>query len=201
VERDPPSGAYLLVLTPPVELVPLEAKVTIGRAEGNHVVFPNDPAISRLHAVVETHGAGWSVRDLSRNGTFVNGERVVGEHALRPGDELAIGAKRLVLRGPADPPGETFEAERAPELTPTEKKVVLELCRPLLSEDDFPQPATLDEIAGRLNVSSDTVKSHLQHMYLKFDLVEPTRNRRLLLARAAIRRGAVSRADLRTDTR
>ena len=39
-----------------------------------------DPEVSRVHAELERLGDDWTVADdgLSRNGSFVNGERVVG---------------------------------------------------------------------------------------------------------------------------
>ena len=38
------------------------------------------------------------MRDLgSRNGTFVNGGRIIGEHALHSGDEVLLGRLRLVF--------------------------------------------------------------------------------------------------------
>ena len=60
-------------------LVPLEnERTTIGAAATNDVVISWDLTVSRVHAVMERIGeAGWVVRDLSsRNGTFVNGERL-----------------------------------------------------------------------------------------------------------------------------
>jgi pSer/pThr/pTyr-binding forkhead associated (FHA) protein len=81
--------------------VALEAgRLTLGADPANDLALAGDPALSRLHAVLDRYGAGWCVRDLdSRNGTFVNGRRVLGERPLRPGDELRVGATRLVYRG------------------------------------------------------------------------------------------------------
>ena len=60
--------------------------------------LPTDPTLSRLHAALERYEAGWCVRDLdSRNGTFVNGQRIWRERPLRPGDELRVGATRLIF--------------------------------------------------------------------------------------------------------
>ena len=44
-----------------------------------------DTEVSRLHAQVEPVGSDWIVVDdgLSRNGTYVNGERVNGRRRLR----------------------------------------------------------------------------------------------------------------------
>jgi hypothetical protein len=65
------------------------------------------------------------VRDLDyRNGTFVNGQRVWRERPLRPGDELRVGATRLVYRSdePAGGTG-TQASEPPPELTRREREV------------------------------------------------------------------------------
>ena len=99
-------GGYLEVWTPAGrELVALEAgRLTLGTDPANDLALPADPTLSRLHAVLERYEAGWCVRDLgSRNGTFVNGQRIWSERSLRPGDELRVGATRLVYRG--DEPG------------------------------------------------------------------------------------------------
>ena len=95
-------SAYLEVWTPAGrELVALEAgRLTLGADPANDLPLPADPTLSRLHAVLERYEAGWCVRDLdSRNGTFVNGQRIWGERPLRPGDELRVGATRLIYRG------------------------------------------------------------------------------------------------------
>jgi len=53
---------------------------------------PVSPAVSRQHCAIQVMGGSVVVHDLhSRNGTFVNGERIEGHRALRPGDKLQIG--------------------------------------------------------------------------------------------------------------
>jgi pSer/pThr/pTyr-binding forkhead associated (FHA) protein len=44
------------------------------------VVIEGDLLVSRLHAKLERIGGAWTIVDdgLSRNGTFVNGQRVIG---------------------------------------------------------------------------------------------------------------------------
>jgi pSer/pThr/pTyr-binding forkhead associated (FHA) protein len=89
-------GRYLLFSPPlpPRALVPGEA-VVIGRGAACDLSLAS-PAASRRHAEVRPHAGGWQVRDLgSTNGTFLNGERIEAEHALRPGDAIQIGEQTI----------------------------------------------------------------------------------------------------------
>ena len=58
----------------------------------------NDPNVSRHHAEVRRQGAGFVVADNgSTNGTKLNGQRINAPRPLADGDELTIGASRLVF--------------------------------------------------------------------------------------------------------
>ena len=70
------------------------------------------------------------------------------------------------------------------------------LCRPVLSGDVFTEPASIRAMAAELVVSEAAVKQHLLNLYDKF-AIYGVDNRRLELANQAVRRGAVSIADLR----
>jgi pSer/pThr/pTyr-binding forkhead associated (FHA) protein len=66
-------------------------KCIIGRGEDCHL-RPNSDAISRHHCVIVTSENEVIVRDLkSRNGTFVNEEKVTEEAVLLNGDILRVG--------------------------------------------------------------------------------------------------------------
>src|SRR6476660_7751771 len=82
------------------ELIPLSGqRVTLGKASTNVVSLEHDPTVSRLHAILENHGSAWSIRDVgSRNGTYVNGEKIDAERVLHSGDEVRIGKSRLVFQ-------------------------------------------------------------------------------------------------------
>jgi hypothetical protein len=72
-------------------------KCVIGREEGCHLK-PNSDAISRKHCVIITTENEVVVRDLkSRNGTFVNDERVADEAVLLSGDILKVGPLEFEL--------------------------------------------------------------------------------------------------------
>jgi DNA-binding CsgD family transcriptional regulator len=193
-------GGYLEVWTPAGrELVALEGgRLTLGSDAANDLALAADPTLSRLHAVLERYGAGWCVRDLdSRNGTFVNGQRVWRERPLRPGDELRVGATRLVYRNEEPTSAGTQAGEPAPQLTRREREVLVVLCRTVLGGAAFTEPASIREIADALVISEAAVKQHLAHLYDKFGIHGGGERRRVRLANEALRRGAVTMAGLR----
>jgi hypothetical protein len=179
------------------ELRPLDSgRMTVGTLESNDVVVDGD-GVSRVHAVFERFGDAWCVRDLgSRNGTFVNGGRILGERALHSGDEILLGRMRLLFHGPRRG-AETAAIAQPPPLTPRERDVLLALCRPLLTGDAFTEPASIRAIASELVVSEAAVKQHLSRLYGKFDVGAHGERRRVQLANAAVARGAVKLGDLR----
>jgi pSer/pThr/pTyr-binding forkhead associated (FHA) protein len=178
--------------------------VTLGKSATNVVALEHDDTVSRLHAVLENLGFAWSIRDLgSRNGTHLNGEKITAERVLRSGDEVRIGKSKLIFWEVRDSGGaldeETVTAQPAevpPRLTPREVDVLVVLCRPLVSDDPFPEPASVRKMAGELFVSEAAVKQHLQNLYDKF-AVPAEGDRRVRLANEALRRGAVTLAQLR----
>jgi predicted component of type VI protein secretion system len=182
------------------DLVPLTAdRLTIGRAEDNDVVLADDSQVSRVHAVLDRLGPGWSVRDVgSSNGTFLNGKRLSGETRLDPGDELRLGRTRIVLRGSrsADKSRATEATVLAPQLTPRERDVLVALFRPMASGEMFAEPASTRAIAQALWVSEAAVKQHLLRLYEKFRVTDGER-RRTRLANEALRCGAISLAEVR----
>jgi hypothetical protein len=170
-------------------------RLTVGTLETNDLAVDAE-GVSRVHAVFERFGDVWCVRDLgSRNGTFVNGGRIVGEHALHSGDEIVLGRLRLLFHGPARGK-ETAAIAEPPPLTPRERDVLLALCRPLLTGDAFTEPASIRAIAAELVVSEAAVKQHLSRLYGKFDVGAHGERRRVQLANAAVSRGAVRLGDL-----
>ncbi len=188
------------------ELVPLDGqRVTLGKASTNAVSLEHDETVSRLHAVLENLGFAWSIRDLgSRNGTYLNGERITAERVLRSGDEVRLGKSRLTFwevrdSGDGKLDEETVTAqtvEPPPRLTRRELDVLVVLCRPLVSDDPFPEPASVRRMAGELFVTEAAVKQHLQNLYDKF-AIPADGDRRVRLANEALRRGAVTLAQLR----
>jgi predicted component of type VI protein secretion system len=72
-------------------------KFIVGRAEDCHL-RPGSDLISRHHCVLLIDEGYVGVRDFgSKNGTYVNEERVVGERELKAGDRLTIGPLRFEI--------------------------------------------------------------------------------------------------------
>lgn len=84
--------------------------IWIGRSDAADVSLPADGEVSGLHAQVEFVGSECTLLDdgISRNGTFVNEERVSGRRRLRDGDVIRTGQTRIRYRVPV---------EAAPEAT------------------------------------------------------------------------------------
>jgi len=89
---------------------PVTASVTVGRDESADVAI-DDRGVSRVHARLENRGTALLVTDAgSRNGTFVNAERVGSEGALAPvGSVLRMNRTLLVVVPDVKP----FLGERA----------------------------------------------------------------------------------------
>ncbi|MEM0925728.1 MAG: SpoIIE family protein phosphatase [Planctomycetota bacterium] len=72
-------------------------EMSIGRHPDCDIVV-DVGAVSRFHAKVVCEGDQFQVVDLgSRNGTFVNGQMIAGQHLLREGDRIRISDIELVF--------------------------------------------------------------------------------------------------------
>ncbi len=81
------------------ELAPGET--VIGRS-GDCTIPLDAAAVSRHHAKVHSEGARFLLEDLgSRNGTYVNGERIAGTRPLAPGDRIVICDQEFEFGPPA----------------------------------------------------------------------------------------------------
>lgn len=74
----------------------------MGRNEQLSVVLPGDE-VSWYHAWIELVAGVWVVGDRSRNGTWLDGERLVGERPLREGARLRIGGSSVEVLELPDP--------------------------------------------------------------------------------------------------
>jgi FHA domain len=182
------------------ELASAGGPVLVGRGPACGVGLTWDREVSRLHAELVPVGAHWVLVDdgLSRNGSFVNGERVVGRRVLRDGDRLVFGDTPVVYR--AAPSGDSStvvvpESPAAMLLTPTQRKILVALCRPV-RDSAFATPATNREIAEEVHLSVDAVKAHLRSLFERFGLEDlPQNQKRARLAAVALLQGVVTARD------
>jgi len=178
-------------------------RFTVGRSDSADASLAFDPEVSGVHAELERIGGDWTLVDdgLSRNGSFVNGERVVGRRRLRDGDALRFGGTMLLFRSPAQKGREeTITASDRPDvasLTETQRRVLIALCRPFREGSDFASPASNREIAEEVFLSIDAVKANLRSLFERFDVGDLPQNRkRVRLAELAMRSGVVSLREL-----
>src|SRR5450432_1010326 len=81
------------------ERTSIRGSCTLGRAESNQVML-RDETVSRRHAVIQAQGDQeyWLVDFGSRNGSYVNGQRVARPTRLHDGAKVAFGGIQYVFR-------------------------------------------------------------------------------------------------------
>lgn len=178
-------------------------RVTVGRVSSTVIALEWDSEVSRLHAELESIGGDWTVSDdgLSRNGTHVNGERVVGRRRLRDGDVIRFGKTSATYRQPRLTM--VTETEVASEvldrasLSDAQRRVLVALCRPYRDGTGYVTPATNQEVAAELFLSVDAVKTHLRSLFGKFGIEDlPQNQKRVRLVELALKSGVVTPRDL-----
>jgi pSer/pThr/pTyr-binding forkhead associated (FHA) protein len=175
---------------------------TLGRRAETDLSISWDEEVSGLHAELQHVAGEWTIVDdgLSRNGTYVDGQRVNGRQRLRDGSRIRVGRTTLAYRAAqATGVGETVMAASdrpAISLTDTQRKVLIALCRPY-RDGGFGTPATNQQIASEVFLSVDAVKMHLRTLFSKFGLADLAQNqKRTRLAEDALRTGAISHREL-----
>ena len=73
--------------------------ITIGEDDNNDISYQYASYVSRKHAVIEKKPSGYMVKDISSNGTFVNGRRIKDENILQYGDCINIFGLKIVFLG------------------------------------------------------------------------------------------------------
>jgi len=197
VYRDVDDRQHLVTLDPATPVL------TIGRRATNQIALTWDDQVSRVHATIERVGDDWAIADdgLSRNGTWVNGERVTQRRRLHDGDVVVVGGTAIAMVCPSDaslssPTVTALGGAAAPTLTPAQRRVLVALCRPF-KDAPYATPATNQQIAEELSVSVDAVKSTLRALFEAFAIDDlPQNQKRATLAMRALRTGAVTQRDL-----
>jgi pSer/pThr/pTyr-binding forkhead associated (FHA) protein len=196
VHRDQQGGHRIVVLGEG------ERPLWIGRRPSVDLCLAWDDEVSGVHAQLEPGGGEWALVDegRSRNGSFVNGERVSGRRRLRDGDMLRFGNTLVLYRAPGEEPQPTVlspDQLTAPSLSDTQRRVLIALCRPLKHPRPVATPATNRQIADEVYLGVDAVKAHLRALYGKFGVAALSQNRkRAALAERALQSGLISRREL-----
>jgi len=74
-----------------------QGRFIVGRSEDAQLCL-DDPLASRHHAALTLSGEGLTVEDLgSRNGVFLNKERVVGKQPVKHGDAITVGSQEMSI--------------------------------------------------------------------------------------------------------
>jgi pSer/pThr/pTyr-binding forkhead associated (FHA) protein len=177
--------------------------LSIGRAAEADIRMAWDTEVSRLHALLERVAGSWTIVDegMSRNGSFVNHERLLGRRRLSDGDSLRFGDTTVVYRSPLDSDSSvTAVSERAglaAGVTESQRRVLIALCRPFKDAAAFASPATNQEIADELFLSIGAVKTNLRALFTRFGIEElPQNQKRLRLVEIGFQTGLVAEHDL-----
>ena len=143
----------------PAEGEPYEMEIgntaTIGRSRENTISLHTNPHVSRQHAVIRCHNAyQFQITDLgSRNGTFVNGRRVITPTILTHGAVIRITNNELIFEQ-SDEISEdtTFDATLAagPESTHDQSAIVAVMVCDIRGFSTVSELLSEDELARTL---------------------------------------------------
>ncbi len=186
-----------------VTVEPGTAELWVGRGEAAGLRIDWDEEVSALHAQIEVVGEECTLLDdgLSRNGSFVDEERVHGRRRLRDGDTLRFGRTRVLYRRPGgSAPEATVVATEMPAtaaVSPGQRRVLIALCRPFKDGSSFATPPTNQAIAEELHLSVDAVKTHMRALFERLGVEDLPQNRkRVALIERALQSGIVAPRDL-----
>lgn len=179
------------------------SELWVGRADSADLRLDWDAEVSALHAQIEVVRDECTLLDdgLSRNGSYVNEQRVHGRRFLRDGDTMRFGQTPVLYRRPGDGAPEATviasEAVAAASVSPAQRRVLVALCRPYKEGGDFATPATNQEIAAELHLSVDAVKTHMRALFEKLEVGDlPQNQKRVAVAERALGTGVITKRDL-----
>lgn len=146
----------------PGKVFPLEGDIiTIGR-ESENIIVINDAEVSRKHTQLILQGGKYIASDLgSTNGTFVNGQRLTGQHVLLPGEVISLGEQINLLFEAipqVDPNATMVSSSHIPTPLPQPAAVQMPASRPMPQPE--PQPVYAGQVpAGPGPAATGPVKS------------------------------------------
>ena len=159
-------------------------KFFIGRADDCHLK-PKSELISRYHcAIISEKGGYVAIRDLqSKNGVFINGERVFGEKEVKAGDKIVVGPLEFVIQVSV-----SVQGEKKPKVESVKEAVVRTVevaSQPAVTTQAFQEEggeegdndvtdwlmSDDDEVQETATVELDNVSEDLKQLYA--NAVEP----------------------------
>jgi pSer/pThr/pTyr-binding forkhead associated (FHA) protein len=178
---------------------PDAAQASVGRQPQSDLLLDWDVQVSRLHARFERVEDDWVVFDdgRSRNGTFLNGERLNGGRRLKDGDSLRFGTTSVTFRSPPreQPRAAPVQSPAAAGLSTTQRRVLAALCRPYNAASAG--PATDEQIAEELFLSVAAVRTHIGVLCAKLGVEQgPEHDTRVRLVERALSSGLISQSEL-----
>jgi hypothetical protein len=146
VERQGPNPGQIFELN--------KSDISVGRDIANDIVI-NDAEVSRKHARLTLEGDRYKIEDLnSTNGTYIDGQRLIGPHVLAIGEIIMFGDNVGVIFD--GEPGTTDVTVKSPidlGMTPVSalpapvESYAQPAVAPILQVSKFPQPQqTVTEI-------------------------------------------------------
>jgi len=126
-------------------------KFFIGRAEDCNL-RPHSDLVSRHHCVVMVEEGFVAVRDFnSKNGTFVNGEKIAGEAEIKSGDHLKVGQIEFEVQI-----APTLAGKKAPKVKSVQEAAArtVQSARPKAGEGELDLGEWFDDSTG--STLSDT---------------------------------------------
>lgn len=151
------GGRQLIVV-----LDPARSPMRLGRRSTNEICLGWDAEVSRRHADLEHTDDGWTLVDdeLSRNGSFVDGERVRGRRRLQDAQMIRLGGTILLFRTSGALPTATgvgsditadARVRAAAELSP-EERALLDALASGTDTEDHHNADRLDALRRRFDV-------------------------------------------------
>ena len=144
----------------------IESQLVVGRLNADITI--EDPLISRRHAFVRPADDSIEIEDLgSLNGTWVNGERIVGTKRLAAGDVVTVGTSSMeVLADPVEEgrtvlamPGDAPRAAEEAKAVPAAAAIVPSVAEPRVDERPPAPAGAEDELRPVTALFADIVGS------------------------------------------
>lgn len=174
------GGRVMRLVDRAVFAVP-DAGLTLGRDPSSDVLLTSD-GISRQHASIAPGLLGYTIRDTSTNGVWVNGTKVEGSHVLGLGDVLRLGGEEFRFEADEASFELAVQVPDAPLLQATEEVIVQKAGEPAVA----PVPVTV-EVQAPLLATLEILSEG------------PTKGQRYRLDRPTIQMGRGTHNEVRLD--